>query len=939
MKWIIFSVMILFNVETLSQCDSLYISSETNRIDDLEITDEKNQSLTKFIEELIDNQCYTSAISQQIRKIELSQEYYPDYFEYQNLLLLDTLIFNYSTELSTESRNSYLIKNLLLWADFNERKTYHSRTIEKYDFIKSNSLIDIDAISDDLLRQLEIAFRNVGIEYFSRKEYGIAIDYLNSAVELSDIIKYDLARLSRGSTNRGYITFIYLSMDDLPESKQIFYDHLNIANIFFAKDSGAYDHLLTAYERLIQLHLIENNLDSASLYLNQFENIELKYKDTRFESTIFKIRILQKQGKTEMAKILLEQLFKLMYKKNIFSEIVNYQENLMVIGLLIDAGLFEMAQTLLDFIDNKNNQAEEAGITNNMKYYSTQKNYLYILLASLKMNKNIENDSLIFHMRKVYDIIDEGIKNSSTKDAKLTFASQSAEYTDFFLKNLIRYDNTNNDDIFYAIESSKSAALFKSWLQNQMSSFDAGKGIFFEEKIMENKIRKIHEELSIPTMPSKKEELDIALDQFANSIDSIMVLLKDLHPAYYKMKYNWSIPKLSEVQNSLSTDEVLINYFEGSDMLYAMVIANDNCQMLTIDSISILRDSIADYYDNIQEEKHWTRHLSNTSNYIYQKIVAPLEPYLKERLVISPSGSLCQVPFSALNTSNQNDDFHYLFQDYAISYSPSGSFFHQLRELDKSNIVKKGLFVAPIFPEIPPSSSEMQIAMRSNLDPLEFNVPEVKSISRYVDSEIRINEDAVKEYALELMTDADIIHLATHAKSNMDAPEKSFVAFSMPTDMSLEEDYKWYLDDISKHSLPAKMIVLSACETSLGRIFKGEGAMSLANSCFYAGAQSVVASLWSAEDNSASVIMSYFYKFLDRGFPKDKALQMAQIEYTKSSSGTKINPYYWAGFSVMGSTDALQFEKTPNYRNWVFALFAWIALILFYPQLKSTSQE
>ena len=197
-----------------------------------------------------------------------------------------------------------------------------------------------------------------------------------------------------------------------------------------------------------------------------------------------------------------------------------------------------------------------------------------------------------------------------------------------------------------------------------------------------------------------------------------------------------------------------------------------------------------------------------------------------------------------------------------------------------------------------------------------------------MDNEMLLNEAATKDSFEKQLYDADLILLATHAKSNMDSPEKSFIAFYRENPYTPEEKYKLYLDDISKLHLKAKMVVLSACQTNLGQVFKGEGAMSLANSCFYAGAQSVVSSLWDAEDMVTSELMDEFTSNLDLGMPKDKAMQLAQIKHLNTYTGFRSNPLFWAGFSVMGSTDSLQFVKSPEYSKWAMTFFGVIIIVL-----------
>ncbi|MEM9547733.1 MAG: CHAT domain-containing protein, partial [Bacteroidota bacterium] len=384
----------------------------------------------------------------------------------------------------------------------------------------------------------------------------------------------------------------------------------------------------------------------------------------------------------------------------------------------------------------------------------------------------------------------------------------------------------------------------------------------------------------------------------------------------------WSIPTLAEVQSLLELDEVLIDYYEGTESIYALVITKTDNHFVRINSAHKVRSLIGDYYDHILTKKTTSKDTSTLSKRLYQNIVAPLAPYLKERVIISPNGILFQIPFAALETSSQMGDRHYMIYDHAISYTPSASFFYFMRKIKEEHKIRKALLVAPEFAL--KGNGKKTIAMRSEYFPLKENIHEVTAISNYFyRSELLKDSSATKSATLHNMSEADIIHFSSHAKSNKDAPEKSHMVFYQKTGYE-EEDYKLYFVDISERNIKAKMVVLSACETNLGKIVKGEGAMSLANSFFYGGAQGVVASLWLVDDQMAKELMSSFYTYLDKGFPKDLALQKTQVDFLKEHDGVRSNPFFWSAFSVNGDTRPLHFRRPDFYLKWM--LFGLVAV-------------
>jgi CHAT domain-containing protein len=107
------------------------------------------------------------------------------------------------------------------------------------------------------------------------------------------------------------------------------------------------------------------------------------------------------------------------------------------------------------------------------------------------------------------------------------------------------------------------------------------------------------------------------------------------------------------------------------------------------------------------------------------------------------------------------------------------------------------------------------------------------------------------------------------------------------------------LHEIYNLSLPAELVVLSACQTALGKDVKGEGLIGLTRGFMYAGAKRVVASLWQVDDSATAELMQRFYaKMLRDGLRPAAALREAQVEMWKQNKWKM--PYYWAGFTLQG---------------------------------------
>jgi len=130
------------------------------------------------------------------------------------------------------------------------------------------------------------------------------------------------------------------------------------------------------------------------------------------------------------------------------------------------------------------------------------------------------------------------------------------------------------------------------------------------------------------------------------------------------------------------------------------------------------------------------------------------------------------------------------------------------------------------------------------------------------------------------------------------------------------EDGLWQAREIRQTRLNADLVVLSACETGTGRLAGEEGIMNLARAFLAAGAKSVVASLWAVEDRATATLMEYFYDHFAAGVQVREALRQAQLDFIRDF-GEKAQPYYWAGFEVIGDgTRRINFKTNkPNKRG------------------------
>jgi CHAT domain-containing protein len=144
-----------------------------------------------------------------------------------------------------------------------------------------------------------------------------------------------------------------------------------------------------------------------------------------------------------------------------------------------------------------------------------------------------------------------------------------------------------------------------------------------------------------------------------------------------------------------------------------------------------------------------------------------------------------------------------------------------------------------------------------------------------------------------------IVHFATHGITDPEHPELSGIILSLVDEKGVEQDGYLRLHEIYNLNLPAELVVISACESGVGKQFKGEGLIALTRGFIYAGAARVVASLWKVDDAATAALMTELYKeMFTNGKKPAAALRAAQLSISKQKPWRE--PYFWAGFVIQG---------------------------------------
>jgi CHAT domain-containing protein len=281
--------------------------------------------------------------------------------------------------------------------------------------------------------------------------------------------------------------------------------------------------------------------------------------------------------------------------------------------------------------------------------------------------------------------------------------------------------------------------------------------------------------------------------------------------------------------------------------------------------------------------------------YMYDNLIKPVEGLLSgKRLIIIPDEEIAWLPFDAFLKSKSDSDqkdyegLRYLIYDYTFSYGYTSSL-----TVRKELKLKGGEEVYAFSPEYGNNGF-------SAMEPgyLQGAGDEIDGIFKLFSGKIFSGDKATESNFREAMRYRAIFHLVMHSLSDSTNSRYSYLMFDPGTDSI--NDGKLYNYEISISRIKSPMVVLSACNSGTGTLYRGEGLMSLARGFILAGASSVIKTAWEVNDEASAAIITRFYFHLSTGKPKDAAMRLAKLEFLKTNPPLYTNPYYWAAYEVLG---------------------------------------
>ena len=325
--------------------------------------------------------------------------------------------------------------------------------------------------------------------------------------------------------------------------------------------------------------------------------------------------------------------------------------------------------------------------------------------------------------------------------------------------------------------------------------------------------------------------------------------------------------KLKEVQALLEPGQTLIQYFVAREKTFLWAIERDHFNALVV---SITQKDLARKVDALRKsiaELKPVREYRSLARNVYELLIRPALSHIKgKELIIVPHGVLHYLPFQALYSAQGR----YLVEDYAVSYLSSASLMQFTKEKRKARGDRVLAFGNP---DLGDPTKELKFA--------ELEAAEIKKL--YPSSAVLLRKAATKIRAKDLWSQYDILHFAAHAELKGDDPLSSAILLAKGEG----DEGRLQVGEVFEMDLSASLVVLSGCETGLGKLSSGDELVGLTRAFIYAGTPSVVASLWKVDDASTAHLMSSFYRNL-KTKSKVESLRQAQLELIRGGKQSDL---------------------------------------------------
>ena len=404
------------------------------------------------------------------------------------------------------------------------------------------------------------------------------------------------------------------------------------------------------------------------------------------------------------------------------------------------------------------------------------------------------------------------------------------------------------------------------------------------------------------------KELSTIVFSLKRELEYLLIEIEQNYPSYYDLKYRNIRSSLESIQADLSSRTMAIEFYQHKDHIYSISITKDTVNFL-YNTTEKFQEKITEFNKSIE-----TSDLETYSNLAYELHTILMEPHAYRaytRIQLIPSKDISFISFDALvSTESESlsyNELNYLVKTHSFGYNNS----LQKNSTEQAQARNVYLGISPNF------SNNNKYAN------LNGAILEVEKISEKLDGDLLINNNATKDKLLEAIPNYRILHFASHAELNSSNSAYSKIILASDAEDTLNSQF--YAYEVQNIKLNADLVILSACNTGVGELLLGEGMASLARSFNYAGAKSVLVSLWTIPDYSTSKIINYFFDKLSTE-SKAIALQQAKIRYLQTADEHLSNPIYWAGLTINGDDSPIIIKEEMD-RKLLYLILSILTLV------------
>ena len=513
-----------------------------------------------------------------------------------------------------------------------------------------------------------------------------------------------------------------------------------------------------------------------------------------------------------------------------------------------------------------------------------------IIIARKKVVKKSDKISLGNRSKQVYD-------KATTVTILLSQETNSEKQKKEYYKKA-----------FYFAENNKAVVLSEAVTISEAKYFlNLPKDIQENEKSLKIAIAIFEKELSEVNDENKIKIYEENLFVLNDELRKLDNLIEARYPKYHELKYKTADFSLNEIQEKISDHTAVRSYFCGFDNIIIFTITKTGLNVSYSEKPDDFEKKVKEFRKNITTGyKAYFKLYLESAQYFYDLLFPDELNEDIKNLIIIPDGMIGVIPFEALITGEYNgilsdfQDYPFLIKDYRINYAYSaGLLLKSLKTESRENDIRKAwLGIAPVFDNISQRNINgvNAIALLGSKREI-IDIEELFLKKNFVADSV-MNNFATETYLKKAkLSNYKYIHIATHGIVNTFEPNLSGLLMYPE---SGENDGVLFSGEIYNLELDADLVVLSACETGLGKISKSEGIIGLSRALLYAGADNIIVSLWKVTDESTAKLMVDFYSnLLENEAERAEALHRTKLKMIEQ--GEFAHPFYWSPFVLIGN--------------------------------------